>query len=460
MKSKLFLYNICLAVSLILIGSKFNVKCTVLQPVKFIQVPLAQFEKDERKVQQSDSCPRNVLCSHRTNVFESVSVQPSAWTKGQPVQIRFRTAKLFDIWSDVLQREISLSLYLYRLKREPENVPVTLHKFEGIIAQGLLINWASAYIIEFVPPDWLAAGEYLISVNYKLQEDYSMDYAIQIAAKVRANIKEEHIHDLSISLESAPKKSNLSPLEADLEIPPELMASSEDSLQDVCRRCSTSKVSTSICDRYIRETWEDFAKANPKFPQPVLNPVDVSKICRYAELDTQIQKLEFKYLSLNYMTVQSEYVNFRKFIFQEEKNLNLRTGPFKVLWFHPFINLEELLTRNYRLRIDKVIKAFDAFYVNFSKMLKDIDTKYLTIDQIEEIVTNINSLPTTKEFKRWMAKIIKYKMIRSGLKLTFTFPVQTLKFATRSIHYPKSVANYFTANYKDPREFIKYIWEF
>ncbi|KAI9136508.1 hypothetical protein BKA69DRAFT_1178862 [Paraphysoderma sedebokerense] len=466
---------------IIFILHPFITKASQFQPVKITSKKIIPNAPSTSTL----SCPNGVICSisEENTIIESATVTPSIWNVKDPIMLSFRTSK-YESNDDPK----TVSIFLYHLKHSNEleadandadrsSISEILNRnrnrdknknrgtrepveeefsFTGMIVQQFDIERNHIYNIEFTLPSWVPKGRYLITVNAHeagkdgevrdAEASYRVD--LGVLGEVRADknwrnereIKSKKTEGQQKNQENRDQATGLS--SDGLPIPQEVVekiATSLDSVISICEFCSSSKRFMSICDQFsyrpdkkllFKPTRTDTSEDKP--PQPVFIvptiPRSTKTICRFAKTEVLLQKLEFKYVSLQSAasSMTSNSLQFLRARAGERKFPFAHATPTVVFW-DPYFDVRNELMQNYQERALKLGARFSTLFSGIYVPYLSID-KYrklypltiihrngkpyradvLTLEKIQSWCRYILKVPNTEDFKKQLASKIAW----------------------------------------------------
>ncbi|KAI9136509.1 hypothetical protein BKA69DRAFT_1129056 [Paraphysoderma sedebokerense] len=460
---------------IICIFYQFTTTATQFQPVK---ITSNEINPDVPSA-STLSCPNGVICSIAENnrIIESATVSPSIWNVKDPVRLSFKTLK-----HESNEDPKTVSVFLYHLEnsnamesdsngagrssiseilnrnrnlnRDKSKKQGTTDKvkeefsFTGLIIQQMFIKPNHIYNIEFTLPTWILKGRYLITVNAHdagkdgevsdAEASYRVDLGVLGEVRVDKNwIGERDIHTEEKQEEQEKQENRDKTIELasnDLPIPQEVVekiATSLDSVISICEFCSSSKQFISICDQlfyrpdpqlFLKPTKTKTSQDKPPQPEPTFQvfPRSTKTICQFAKTEVLLQKLEFKYVSLQ-SAAPSMTSNSLRILTARARERSLpfvHATPTAVFW-DPCFDIHNELMQNYRDRSLQLGARFSTFFsgmdvtflfLNEYRKLHPSTIIYhngvpyaadvLTLKQIHGWCEYLSEVPNSAEFKK------------------------------------------------------------
>ncbi|KAI9143770.1 hypothetical protein BKA69DRAFT_1036524 [Paraphysoderma sedebokerense] len=378
-------YTIFLFVTLLLMVCKLGIAAQ-FQTVKIISSdsPPLWF----RNVPLS-SCPNNIVCSTSSAIISSAVVTPSVWQLNKPIKISFRT-KQFD-------KTMPVSIFLYKVitatpqSESSSKGQTPTYKYIGLIVKQHYVEPRKDYHIEFAMPSWIGSGQYLVTINtdWKTTEPA---FQVQLGVDVKVNfnrgtevgqdqviplteetLQHEFTHgrsDFSKGNIRATGDGQIGPgpkgnaenqvTQGSRDLAPDnvrALLSTMDSTMSICAFCSASRHYKAVCDS-ILSSGE--------------SPLTTTAICYLAHLETLIQKLEFKYISL-YSATNDEDSKSNSFHFLHESGFVTPFTPPNAIWWST-VNVQRILLNNFSKRVEKINLAVYQFFDYVTDRQPEINT--------------------------------------------------------------------------------------
>lgn len=387
-----------------------------------------------------------------SRISAGMTVSADTWVKNRPVQVVIYSGDLGVV------RDLGLSLDLYRsenrasLSGQSENNKINVHQ-GSIIKSWKSRNVASnnKYTITFTPPSFLEPGVYtLVAAIHRTD---SLVSVIKMSATATVSIPAIRRIQPGTSKSSENSEEPISFGDSLLE--PTVLKSVLNqftSVADICTYCSSSKAMMRACDDMFKTPFpKDFEmpeenQENPdegtKEEQNQSNqdnqeeqnqsdaesqeeqnqsdaenqqeeeinmpPFTTNQICQLSQIDTLLQKLQFKYISLKEAT-DSDLKTFVADVVTELRS-SLQKRKYEVsplIWSYP--RWVSLLEEHFSERYKAVARAYDSAFGNriahpvFGNIA---GSEVFALNNIREWSTSIIELPRTEEFKENVAESV------------------------------------------------------
>ncbi|KAI9139352.1 hypothetical protein BKA69DRAFT_1085794 [Paraphysoderma sedebokerense] len=261
-----------------------------------------------------NTCPDKVICKSSSNYIVKAGISSNKWTHETPVQIAFRTGHKFSYG-------LPLTVSLFRMERRTwENgVQVTAdllgipkYIYEGSIVKRFQYLRDKEYSIEFTPPWFLEAGQYLLVFSY-YQEDNEHwiilpNFVVPVSTIITIQNPSQSsprsylfslLHQIWSNKRTASKTPPLNPDS----IPTDtirMMLNNIDNVIDICKFCSASKSISLSCNQIMLNGYipPQHYDTPDRFIALGFQYLSVQETCKLSLIETYLQKLEFKYHSL------------------------------------------------------------------------------------------------------------------------------------------------------------------
>ncbi|KAI9140403.1 hypothetical protein BKA69DRAFT_510449 [Paraphysoderma sedebokerense] len=390
---------------------------------------------------ESAICTKNTVCRSTSELIVNSVISPSSWSPGKPVTIRFQTADS----ANRFDQGVTLAVYLYLLLPPSSGRKVPVHKFQGLIVENKLIFENTNYDIEFVPPTWLSPGNYLVvlGLNGKILDGPANKYIVQMSAKAEIDFKKatnQAIDQVVAKFGESEKTSSSEEEPASFtDIPTDVLRQllkPQTSVSEVCNICTISKDTMAKCNSIAIENWKHATGVpdnSERRIKPISKALSVSDLCRIGEVEVAIQRLEFKYISLDGMTSRmkhrlaidtygrlEEALNGLKLT--DDKTNSILTDT--TLFFNPLIPVLDILIENFESRLDDILQAFQHFYNDnpLTRQIKIHNRNGRTIDEIERVIAEAVELPRSTEFKKSLAQSLECNRADENILLSIVNP--------------------------------------
>lgn len=338
------------------------------------------------------SCPSNIVCSTSSAIISSAVVAPSEWQLNKPIKISFRT-KQFD-------KTMPVSIFLYKvIKGAPQSDSssvgqIPTYKYIGLIVKQYYVKPRKDYHIEFAMPSWISSGQYLVTINtnWKTTEPA---FQVQLGVDVKVNFKrgtevgqgdvipvtteETSQHEFTQGRRDSSTgnvratgdgqigrgvegNAGSQITQGSRDLAPDnvrTLLSTMDSTMSVCAFCSASRHYKAVCDSILSS-----GKSS--------SPLTTTAICYLAHLETLIQKLEFKYISL-YSATNDEDSKSNSFHFLHESGFVTPFTPPNAIWWST-VNVQRILLNNFSKRVEKINLAVYQFFDYVTDRQPEINT--------------------------------------------------------------------------------------